>query len=232
MFQHIANTDRGFTNLGWLKSYHTFSFGNYYNPQRTAFRSLRVLNEDFVAPGKGFDLHAHSNMEILTYVLSGALSHQDSMGNKRVIRAGEFQYMSAGSGISHSEYNASSDEHVHFIQIWITPNQRNLSPAYAELPLEKFNQVLGFNLIVSEEEQANSLRIHQDASVFVGNLSEGQAINYQMKAERGIWIYQIAGSLKAHTAILEPGDSLCMADEKAIDIVAKTEASFLLFDLA
>jgi quercetin 2,3-dioxygenase len=232
MFELVKNTDRGFTNLGWLKSYHTFSFGNYYNPHRAAFRSLRVINEDFVAPGKGFDFHSHSNMEILTYVLKGALTHQDSMGNEKVISSGEFQYMSAGSGVLHSEYNASNTEEVHFIQIWITPNHKNLSPRYAEFKPANFNKLEELTLIASEDGDAGSLPLRQHASLYAGRMFKEQSINYQIKAGHGVWIYQLAGKMQLGALDIEPGDSVSIQNEKAIDIAAKTDANFLLFDLA
>ena len=231
MFKIIPSTDRGFTNLGWLKSYHSFSFGNYYNPDRIAFRSLRVINEDYVAPAKGFDLHSHSNMEILTYVLKGALKHQDSMGNQRILSAGEFQYMSAGSGIAHSEYNASSSEEAHFIQIWITPAQRDLPPCYVERSIAELKDPSGLNLIASRDGGGGAFQIRQNASVFAGNINEGQAITYTINPGRGIWIYQLWGVLNLGPCDLQPGDSACITEEKAIDIVAKSEAKFLLFDL-
>lgn len=234
--------ERGTANFGWLDSRHTFSFGNYYDPRYMGFASLRVINEDKVIPAKGFGTHGHRDMEIISYVLSGALEHQDSMGNGSVIRPGDVQRMSAGTGITHSEFNASATEPVHFLQIWLLPNERGLQPSYEEKHFslqEKPGQLV---LVGSTDGRNNSVTIHQDVDLYVGSLKdsdlgEGSAlrdrINYQIHNNRAVWIQGVKGSVLINGQLLEAGDGAAIVDETEITLVGQSEAGeILLFDMA
>ena len=199
--------DRGHAQHGWLDSYHSFSFADYHDPQWMGFRSLRVINEDRVAPAQGFGSHPHRDMEIITYVLSGQLKHKDSMGNEGTISPGEIQKMSAGTGVVHSEFNASSKEEVHLLQIWIVPEVKDLKPAYEQnlLPPDQQNSLHAFPLV-----------IHQDAKVFRGRLSKGHELSYKLGKDRGAWVQMISGSLSINATHLEAGDAALI--EKEIDL--------------
>lgn len=214
--------DRGHASHGWLDSYHSFSFADYHDPQWMGFRSLRVINEDRVAPAQGFGSHPHRDMEIITYVLSGQLKHKDSMGNEGVIKPGEVQKMSAGTGIVHSEFNASSQEEVHLLQIWILPDTNGLKPAYEQhlLPDDQQNSLV--NLPVS---------IHQDAKVFRGRLSKGHELVHKINKGRGVWVQMITGSLSINANPLEEGDAVFVENEEKLQLISKSKSEFLLFDL-
>ncbi|MHA3774587.1 pirin family protein [Verrucomicrobiota bacterium sgz303538] len=223
--------ERGHTKIGWLDSRHTFSFGEYYDPQHVAFRSLRVINDDNVAPGMGFGTHPHRDMEILTYVISGELQHRDSMGNGRIISPGELQAMSAGSGITHSEFNPSRANPVHFLQIWIIPSQRGLTPSYAEWkPATEPTQ--GLTLLGSTDSANGSVQIHQDAQLFLGRVEAGQGVTHRTDSTRGLWVQVISGELEVAGEVLQPGDAVAVESAAELTLNARQQSEFLLFDLA
>ena len=224
--------DRGHVKLGWLDTYHTFSFDQYYNPAHMHFRTLRVINEDRVAPAKGFPTHSHRDMEIITYILSGALEHRDSMGNGSVIRPGDVQRMTAGTGVAHSEYNPSPDEPVHLLQIWIMPNARNLAPGYEQKFFPPENRQDQLRLIASPDGAQDSVKINQDARVYVSNLVSGQTVAHELAAGRSAWLQLAHGSVMLNDANLTAGDGAAVSAESALRISAADEAEFLLFDLA
>ena len=214
--------DRGHAQHGWLDSYHSFSFADYYDPQWMGFRSLRVINEDRVAPAQGFGSHPHRDMEIITYVLSGQLKHKDSMGNEGIINPGEVQKMSAGTGVVHSEFNASPKNEVHLFQIWITPDTKDLKPVYEKslLPVDQQNSFVVF-----------PVNIHQDAKIFRGRISKGFELSYEMKKERGVWLQLVSGLLNINANSLEEGDAALIEKESLLQFTTKSNCEFLLFDL-
>jgi len=222
--------DRGHANHGWLDSHHTFSFADYFDPKHTQFHSLRVLNEDRVLGGQGFGSHPHREMEIISYVVSGALEHQDSLGTKAVMRAGDVQRISAGKGVVHSEYNASADEPVHFLQIWILPDERGVKPEYAEKSFR--DSAPGkLHLIASKAGRDGSISIHQDADVNVARLTTGGELEYGFAAGRAGWVQLIDGSLTVNGEQLSAGDGAAISDEQLLRFKASTDAHFLFFDL-
>src|ERR1700743_1605982 len=186
--------ERGHANHGWLDTYHSFSFANYYDPQWMGFRSLRVINDDLVMPGMGFGTHPHNNMEIITYILSGSLEHKDSMGNGRVIKPGEGQYMSAGTGVQHSEFNPADNEAVHLLQIWIQPDKKGVKPHYQEKSL-KDAPTGRFNLVTSKTGRDNSIAIHQDAELYIAKLDGGQKASHKVAAGRNAWVHVAEGEV-------------------------------------
>jgi redox-sensitive bicupin YhaK (pirin superfamily) len=220
--------ERGHTQLEWLDSWHSFSFGDYFDPAHHSFRTLRVINDDLVGPGRGFPEHPHRNMEILTYVISGQLSHRDSMGHTRTVGPGQVQYMSAGAGVSHSEFNASPTQPVHFLQIWMMPHANGLRPGYAEWSESPGPLVL----IASPEERKGSLTLRQDASIYLGKLGEGESVAHATQSDRGLWLQIISGELEVNGETLQPGDGLAMEGILSCELVARAAAQFLLFDLA
>ena len=224
--------DRGHFNLGWLNTYHTFSFDRYYDPAHMAFRSLRVINEDRVRPGQGFPTHSHRDMEIMTYVLEGALEHRDSMGNGSVIRPGEVQRMTAGTGVSHSELNPSGSEPVHFLQIWILPKQRSLPPGYEQkaFPNEQKNGKLC--LIASESGRDGSVTIHQDAELHATILEPGSSVTQPLAPNRHAWIQVARGAIRIMDVKLEQGDGAAVSSEASLPITAEQRSEVLIFDLA
>jgi redox-sensitive bicupin YhaK (pirin superfamily) len=222
--------DRGRGDHGWLSSYHTFSFGDYYDPDNMGFGSLRVINEDRVAPGMGFGTHPHNNMEIFSYVIEGELAHKDSMGNGRTIRAGELQAMSAGTGVAHSEFNPSSDTPVHFLQIWIVPNERNLTPSYAEWkPTSGERSPL--TLVVSPDAREGSLKVHQDVEMYLGSLKGPQKVLFPIAKGKSVWLQTIKGELKVGEDLLRSGDAMSFVDEEGLEVATDTNAEFMLFRL-
>lgn len=223
--------ERGHTHRGWLDSRHTFSFGEYFDRAQMGFRSLRVINEDRVAAGGGFPTHPHNDMEIFSYVVSGELEHKDSMGNRRINRAGELQGMSAGSGVAHSEGNASHSKPVHFLQIWLTPNQKNLAPSYSEWkPADGESAAL--TLLASPEGRDNSVVVHQDALLYLGRLEAESEIEYSTEAVRGLWLQLIAGQLEVEGETLSAGDGASLENIESLTVRANESSEFLLFDLA
>jgi len=223
--------ERGYAQHGWLESWHSFSFADYRDPEHVHFGPLRVINEDIVQPGTGFGTHGHRDMEILTYVLSGTLRHQDSTGSSGDIRYGEVQVMSAGTGVRHSEVNPSPDEAVHLLQIWIIPDQQNLTPNYQqkEFPLDA--KLARWCLLASPDAAQGSLLIHQDARVFAARLDGTEALDYPIAAGRKAYLHVARGSLQANGNVLSAGDALKYTDESAVELSAAKEAEVLLFDM-
>lgn len=222
--------ERGHAEHGWLDTYHTFSFADYYDPNWMGFRSLRVINDDLVMPAQGFGTHPHRDMEIITYVLSGALEHKDSMGNGRIIRPGEVQYMAAGTGIQHSEFNPSKDEAVHLLQIWIVPERRGLKPRYAEKSLA--NAPTGqFNLVISKAGRDGSLAINQDAELYIAKLDTGNEAAHALKVQRHAWVHVAEGEVKLNGDVLKAGDAVALSDESKVKLVATKPSQVLLFDM-
>lgn len=224
--------DRGHANYGWLDSYHSFSFANYYDPNYMGFHQLRVINEDRISGGRGFDTHSHRDMEIITYVVDGALEHRDSMGNKSVIRSGEVQRMSAGTGIAHSEYNHSSTDPVHLLQIWIFPDRRGLQPSYEQRHYSEVEKWGNWRLIVSPDDRENALNIHQDVKVYATVLESGESIDYPILENRYAWIQVIKGEIAANDRSLKAGDGAAIHEATQLQIKARSSAELLLFDLA
>jgi len=223
--------ERGHQNHGWLDSYHTFSFSDYHDPEWVGFRTLRVINDDLVMPGNGFGMHPHQDMEIITYILSGALEHRDTLGNRRVIRGGDVQYMSAGTGIRHSEINPSQDESVHLLQIWIRPDRKGMKPGYAERSLGTA-PTGALRLVTSKTGRDGSIAIHQDADLWLAKLQAGQRVTHSLATGRGGWLHVAEGEVAANGQALRGGDAVAFTDETKIDISAKGSAQVLLFDLA
>jgi redox-sensitive bicupin YhaK (pirin superfamily) len=221
--------ERGHANHGWLDTWHTFSFADYYDPQCMGYRSLRVINDDLVMPGEGFGTHPHRDMEIITYVLSGALAHQDSMGNGRTIRAGEFQYMAAGTGVQHSEFNPAKDEAVHLLQIWILPDRKGLKPAYAEKTAR--TTATGWQLITSKTGRDNSMAINQDADLWLAKLAPQQAVDYTVRTDRHAWLHVAEGEITLNGQTLTGGDAAAVDDPATLNLVAIKPSQVLLFDL-
>ena len=222
---------RGHAEHGWLDSWHTFSFADYHDPRHMGFRSLRVINQDAVAPAGGFATHPHRDMEIFSYVLAGALQHQDSMGNGRVLRPGEIQLMSAGTGVAHSEFNPSRTEPLRFLQIWIVPERRGLPPSYTEWKPGADDATKHDVVVISPDGRDGSAVIHQDAIVRRLRLPEGASTEHTVTAGRGMWLQLISGSLQVGDNVLSPGDGVSTEDAGALAITAKAPAEALLFDL-
>lgn len=224
--------ERGVANFGWLHSHHTFSFGQYYDPQFMGFGPLRVINEDRVAPSGGFDTHGHQDMEIVTYVLSGALEHRDSLGNGSIIRPGDVQRMTAGTGIRHSEFNASSSEPVHLLQIWIRPAVLGLTPSYEQqyFPLEARRGQL--RLIGSSDGREGSVVIHQDVNLYATVLAEGETVTLNTQAARKLWVQVAQGALQVNGQVLQTGDGLSLSGAGALSLTGTAPHSeALIFDM-
>lgn len=224
-------TDRGRTQVAWLDSYHTFSFSEYYDANHMGISALRVINDDTVIPGGGFPTHSHQDMEIITYVLSGSLKHKDSMGNTSIIYPGDTQRMSAGKGITHSEFNASNENPVHFLQIWIKPNIVGVDPGYEQKSLPTEDKQGGLKLIASEDGSENAVIIHQDAQLYVSILNEDQEIEYVIKTGRNVYIHVAIGTVTLNDTKLGEGDGARVSDEEKIVIRGVNHAEILLFDL-
>jgi quercetin 2,3-dioxygenase len=224
------SNERGHANHGWLDSYHTFSFADYYDPQWIHFRSLRVINDDLVMPGEGFGTHPHRDMEIVTYILSGSLEHKDSMGNGRVIRTGELQYMSAGSGVQHSEFNPSSEEAVRLLQIWIMPDEKGAKPRYAEKSLA--NAETGkLHLMTSKTGRDGSIAIRQDTDLWLAKLDAGQQVSHSLASQRNAWVHVAEGEVVLNGTKLAGGDAAAIRDEGKLELSANKPSQVLLFDL-
>ena len=232
MIQVRKANDRGHANHGWLNTYHTFSFSSYQDPKHMRFRSLRVMNEDFVAPGQGFGTHPHNDMEIVTYVLEGALEHRDSMGNGEVLRPGEFQRMTAGTGITHSEFNPSESEPVHLYQIWLLPERKGIKPSYEQKRFsdeERHNQL---RLVASRDAEHGSLLIHQDARIYLSKIDAGNEVKHELGEHRHAWLQVLRGTVALNGTELGTSDGVAISDESSLIIHAKTDAEVMLFDLA
>src|SRR5256714_2733369 len=224
--------ERGHFDFGWLDTYHTFSFDQYYDPAYMHFRSLRVINEDRVALGKGFPTHSHRDMEIITYILSGSLEHRDSMGNGSVIRPGDVQRMTAGSGVSHSEFNPSESEPVHLLQIWIMPNAQNLAPGYEQKFFSEEGRQNTLRMIASPEGNDSSVKINQDARVYASIVEPETKLIHNLKENRYAWLQVARGSVSVNDLELNQGDGAAINREDRLVISAKDRAELLLFDLA
>ena len=223
---------RGHSRFDWLDSRHTFSFGDYYDSQNMGFRHLRVINEDRVVPGAGFGTHSHRDMEIITYVLEGALAHKDSTGTSSVIRVGDVQRMSAGTGISHSEYNASQTEPVHFLQIWIIPDETGLPPGYEQRAFSLDEQRGKWTLIAAKDGRDGSVTVHQDVDVRAARFSPGEQLNFSLKPSRNIWTQVARGALKLNGMLLNAGDGAAISEESTLELKSLDHAEILVFDLA
>lgn len=225
--------ERGVANFGWLDSRHTFSFGHYYDPQQMGFASLRVINEDKVIPAKGFGTHGHQDMEIISYVLSGELEHRDSMGNGSVIRPGDIQRMSAGTGVRHSEFNASKINPVHLLQIWIMPEQTGLQPSYEEKNFSSQIRSGKLTLVGSRDGRDNSLTIHQDVNLYLGSLDKSDRLTYKIDDNRAVWLQVTAGFVKLNDRLLQAGDGAAIVNEAELAIAGNSpDSEILLFDMA
>jgi len=226
--------ERGHADHGWLDTRHTFSFANYYDPRHTGFRTLRVINDDRIAPGMGFGTHPHRDMEIFSYVLQGRLRHADNMGNQRELKPGEIQLMSAGSGVTHSEFNASPSETLHILQIWIEPRQRGLKPSYTEWqprPEDDDAPNVPKVLLISPDGRDGSALIHQDAEVYRLRLEPGQSVTHELPEGRGLWLQVARGALECNNHALSAGDGASSESPGTLTITASEPAEALLFDL-
>jgi quercetin 2,3-dioxygenase len=224
--------ERGHFDHGWLNTYFTFSFADYYDPQHVHFRTLRVLNDDRVAAGAGFPEHPHRDMEIVTYVLDGALEHRDSMGNGSVIRPGDVQYMSAGSGVTHSEFNASKTEPVHLLQIWMFPEKKGMKPVYDQKTFPREDKQGKLRLVASPDGREGSVTIRQDNELYATVLGAGESVRHELKPERHAFVQVARGSVKLNGTKLVEGDGAAISEEKAVELTGVKDAEVLLFDLA
>jgi redox-sensitive bicupin YhaK (pirin superfamily) len=225
------SSERGHVDLGWLNSRHTFSFGGYYDPRFLGFSALRVINEDHVAPGKGFPAHAHRDMEIITYILDGALAHKDSLGTESVIRPGDVQRMSAGAGIEHSEFNPSPDAPAHFLQIWILPEVKGLRASYEQILVSRAQRRDRLRLIGSRDGREGSVTVHQDISFYAGEFTGGASVDHTFIGARAGWVQVASGSVDVNGHRLDAGDGVALSKESALRITAISQAEVLLFDL-
>jgi quercetin 2,3-dioxygenase len=226
------STERGYADHGWLRSFHSFSFADYHDPEHMGFGALRVINEDRVAPGTGFGTHGHRDMEIISYVLAGELEHKDSMGNGSIIRPGNVQRMSAGKGVLHSEYNPSRAESVHFLQIWIEPNVRGIPPSYEEKHFDAASKRGQLRLIASPDGRDGSVTIHQDARVYATVLDDADRVSISLEAGRRAYVHVARGTLTANGERLEAGDALKVIDAPEVVLERANDAEALVFDLA
>jgi redox-sensitive bicupin YhaK (pirin superfamily) len=229
--QVLRSEERGHANHGWLDTYHSFSFGNYYNPKQMGFRSLRVINQDIIDPGAGFPTHPHRDMEIFTYMLSGELKHRDSMGNEEGLLPGQIQLMSAGSGITHSEFNGSHTEAASLLQIWIMPEREGLTPSYTDWTPSESQKEAKKSLIISPDGREQSATIHQDALIYRIKLKAGESITHSLTEGRGAWIQLIDGKLTANNVRLQMGDASFTEESGEISLIATEDSEALLFDL-
>ena len=232
MMEIRRSNERGLADHGWLRSFHTFSFAEYHDPKHMGFGPLRVINEDRVAPGQGFGTHGHRDMEIISYVLEGGLAHKDSMGNGSVIREGDVQRMSAGTGVRHSEYNASESDLVHFLQIWIEPNERGVAPSYEEKHFDAASKRGALRLIASSDGREGSVRIHQDADLYATLLDGDDAVDFTPGAGRKVYVHVVRGAAQVNGQPLEAGDALKLWEgDNKLRIESARQAEILVFDL-
>lgn len=232
MLEVLKSNERGLADHGWLKSKHTFSFANYYNPDQMNFRALRVINEDRIAGGTGFDMHGHRDMEIISYVVKGSLRHEDSKGNKTVIRPGEVQRMSAGTGVLHSEYNEQENEETHFFQIWVMPEKTGLPFGYGQKSFEEDLNSKEMVLVISKDGRDGSISINQDADLYIARPKTGRVQEYSLKSGRNAWIQVIKGALEINGKAIGAGDALKTSETQTLLIKAQEDSEFMLFDLA
>ena len=224
--------DRGHTKLSWLESRHTFSFGEYHDRKFQGFQQLRVINEDQVQPGKGFETHTHRDMEIISYVLEGTLAHKDSVGTSSLIRAGEVQRMSAGTGIRHSEYNPSKTLRVHFLQIWILPDRRGLEPSYEQRAFLRDEKHGRWRLVASKDGRDGAVTVHQDMEMYITLLDPGEKLNYRLQTDRHAWVQVTRGEVVLNGNRLVQGDGAAVSQEEILETSTMTQAEVLLFDMA
>lgn len=227
--RHAA--ERGRASLGWLDSRHSFSFGQYYDPQHMGFGPLRVINEDWIQPGQGFGMHGHRDMEIITYIIDGALEHKDSMGSGSVIRRGDVQRMSAGTGVMHSEFNHSGETIVHLLQIWILPQRAGLTPSYEEKSFDEASKRGRLRLIGSQDAREGSVTIHQDVDLYAAVLDTGQTVEHALAAGRKAWLQLVQGSVELNGEALGAGDGVAIDSDGKLVITAMADAEVLLFDM-
>ena len=232
MIQIRRGNERGHANHGWLDTYHTFSFDTYYDPRFMGFRHLRVINEDRVAPGRGFPTHPHRDMEIITYILEGALQHRDSMGTGSVIRPGEVQRMSAGTGVTHSEQNASTTDPVHLLQIWILPEKKGITPGYEQTKFERQELEGRLTVVGSNSPAGHAVTIHQDVQLYASILPAGKSVTHTLAPDRHAWLQVARGTADLNGQAIAAGDGAAITQEAAVTITAKDDAEVLLFDLA
>lgn len=232
MLRVRKSNERGFADHGWLKSHHSFSFADYYDPQHMGFRSLRVINEDLIKSGTGFGSHPHNNMEIITYVVQGALQHKDSMGTTAVINPGEVQHMSAGTGVVHSEYSVGKDQYTHLLQIWIVPNSRGGNPSYGQKSFESDLNSKKLVLVVSNDGRDGSIRIKQDADLYISRLKAGDNLEYVIRKGRGVWVQVVSGRLDINGVEINAGDAVSLEEESLLKIMASEKSELIFFDLA
>ena len=232
MLDIIRSESRGGADHGWLKAKHTFSFADYLDPARVRFGTLRVINEDRIAPGQGFGTHPHRDMEIVTYVISGAIEHKDSMGNGTVIPAGDVQRMTAGTGVLHSEFNHSQDEELHLLQIWIFPEEKNLEPGYEQTPFSREAKLNRLCLIGSRDGREGSVTIHQDVDLYASVLEDGKQVTLDGVADRRVFIQVVSGDLHVNGELVSAGDGVQIRQEDSVKVAALSESEFLLFNLS
>ena len=231
MLDVIQSESRGSADHGWLRAKHTFSFAEYQNPERVEFGKVRVINEDRIAPGKGFATHPHRDMEIVTYVIDGAIAHKDSMGNGTVITAGEIQRMTAGTGVQHSEFNHSQDEELHLLQIWIYPEKNGLEPGYEQTRYSREEKLNHLRLVGSRDGRDGSITIHQDVDLYASVLEAGNELSLDLRPNRKIFVQVVDGDIAVNGQRLSAGDGAQMEDEPVLQVSALTEAEFLVFDM-
>ncbi len=232
MIKIRKSNERGHADHGWLDTYHTFSFADYYDPAHMGFRALRVINEDRVLPGKGFGTHGHKDMEIVTYVLEGALEHKDSMGNGEVLRPGEFQRMSAGTSVRHSEFNPSATEPVHLYQIWLLPATNGTKPSYEQKFFAANEKQGALRLVAAPDGAEGALTIHQDAKIYLSTLDAGQTVAHDLLAGRLAWLQVLRGKLAVNGQEVQAGDGVAVSEEARLSLLAESPAEVMLFDLA
>ena len=231
MLDVIQSESRGSADHGWLRAKHTFSFAEYQNPERVEFGKVRVINEDRIAPGKGFGIHPHRDMEIVTYVIDGAIAHKDSMGNGTVITAGEIQRMTAGTGVQHSEFNHSQDRELHLLQIWIYPEKNGLEPSYEQTRFSREEKLNRLRLVGSRDGRDGSITIHQDVNLYASVLEAGSEVSLELRPDRKVFVQVVNGDVAVNGQRLSAGDGAQMEDEQALQIAAVSEAEFLVFDM-
>jgi redox-sensitive bicupin YhaK (pirin superfamily) len=231
MLQIIQSESRGSADHGWLRAKHTFSFAEYQNPERVHFGKVRVINEDRIAPGKGFDTHPHKDMEIVTYIIDGAIEHKDSMGNGTVISAGEVQRMSAGTGVLHSEFNHSQDKELHLLQIWIYPETNGLEPGYEQTRFPREEKLNRLRLVGSRDGRDGSVTIHQDVDLYASVLEENGDVSLELRDDRKVFVQLVKGNITVNGQGLSAGDGAQLQDERLLQIRALSEAEFLVFDM-
>lgn len=232
MYQIRKASERGHANHGWLNTYHTFSFSSYHDPMHMRFHNLRVMNEDFIAPGQGFGTHPHNDMEIVTYVLQGALEHRDSMGNGEVLRPGEFQRMSAGTGITHSEFNPSATEPTHLYQIWLIPEKRGLKPSYEQKKFELHERSNRLRLVASPNGEDGALTIHTPAKIYLSTVQQQKSVQLAIPQGRHVWLQILSGQGVVQGQVLESGDGLAISAEASLEFQATSESEILVFELS